>query len=53
MDELEFAVPSSGDPGKDAVIVLQRIYSMFGVPAEEIPYVTDGRVDEAAIKAAS
>ena len=45
----EFAC--SGDPGRDAFEALKRIYGVWGLGAESIPFSSDGAVDTEKIRA--
>ncbi len=51
LDDFYFEANASGDPGRDAFVVLVQIYAVFGIGPEQIPYTSDGHVDPVLIQA--
>ncbi len=51
LDDWQYSQPATLDPATDAFSLLARIYGLFGVSADQIPYAVDGRVDPAALQA--
>lgn len=50
MDDFYAELDLVGDPERDAFVVLERVYSVFGLSESEIPYCGSGRVDPALIQ---
>jgi len=51
LDDWHFSRSATLDPALDAYALLAQIYGLFGVPADQIPYTSDGRVDPSALQA--
>lgn len=42
--------PMSDDPLRDALVILEDVYALYGLPRSAIPFVSDGRMDIEAIR---
>lgn len=50
IDDLFAELPVTDDPGRDAFVALSRVYAVFGLSEDAIPYSADGRVDPSRIQ---
>ena len=50
-DAMDDVYASTGDAGRDAFLALERVYGLFGLSVEDIPFTEDRAVSETAVRA--